>query len=305
MIDPATHRVTAAASVGTNPGPLAFEPESRSLWVGNIDDESVTRIDLDPVRTGKTIAIGDRPTGLAAGGRRGLGDPPLQSGEPYVTARRIDPRFDSAGRPVRVESLPREDAPAWRWSAVAMGGALARPADAPGPGDRSQDRRRRSRPASPERGRGRRWAAVGGRSAGRRRVARSIHATGIAKPIPVAGRSRRHRARAPARSWVTLALDDEVARIDPETGIGAPTRSTWDGARPVSRSGAGAVWVANSGDGTVSRLDPRSGDVTDTIAVGASPQDVVVADGRVWVSVRPRTRDVQEREGRHGDGGDP
>jgi peptide/nickel transport system substrate-binding protein len=28
--------------------------------------------------------------------------------------------------------------------------------------------------------------------------------------------------------------------------------------------------------------------VTDTIPVGASPQDVVVADGRVWVSVRPR-----------------
>jgi ABC-type transport system substrate-binding protein len=28
--------------------------------------------------------------------------------------------------------------------------------------------------------------------------------------------------------------------------------------------------------------------VTDTIPVGASPQDIVVADGRVWVSVRPR-----------------
>jgi peptide/nickel transport system substrate-binding protein len=52
--------------------------------------------------------------------------------------------------------------------------------------------------------------------------------------------------------------------------------------------GAGGVWVANSGDGTVTRLDPRSGRVTDTIQVGASPQDVVVADGRVWVSVRPR-----------------
>ena len=61
--------------------------------------------------------------------------------------------------------------------------------------------------------------------------------------------------------------------------------------------GAGAVWVANSGDGTVSRLDPRSGDVTDTIAIGASPQDVVVAAGRVWVSVRPRSGDVAGRSG--------
>ena len=50
------------------------------------------------------------------------------------------------------------------------------------------------------------------------------------------------------------------------------------------------MWVANSGDGTVSRIDPTTSRVT-KIDVGASPQDVVVADGRVWVSVRPRAAD--------------
>ena len=61
------------------------------------------------------------------------------------------------------------------------------------------------------------------------------------------------------------------------------------GRRPAAVAvGLGSVWVANSGDGTVSRVDPASGRVTHTIPVGASPQDVVVAAGRVWVSVRPR-----------------
>jgi YVTN family beta-propeller protein len=50
--------------------------------------------------------------------------------------------------------------------------------------------------------------------------------------------------------------------------------------------GAGGVWVANSLSGTVSRIDPRTNRVTDTITVGNRPQDVVTAGGMVWVSVR-------------------
>ena len=47
------------------------------------------------------------------------------------------------------------------------------------------------------------------------------------------------------------------------------------------------MWVANSADGTVSRVDPETDEVVATITVGASPQDIVVAGGLVWVSVRP------------------
>ena len=66
VIDPATNEVTDAVPVGASPGPLAFEPRSRSVWVGNHDDKSVTRIDLHQVRTGRTIPVGERPTDLAA-----------------------------------------------------------------------------------------------------------------------------------------------------------------------------------------------------------------------------------------------
>jgi YVTN family beta-propeller protein len=294
MIDPATNRVTTAASVGSNPGPLAFEPESGSLWVGNVDEESVTRVDLDPVRTGKTISIGERPSGLAAGDGA-VWVATASRSSPYATARRIDVRFDTAGRPIRVASLPRETR-----TSVALGAGALWVAPSLG-------RLTRLHPATGRRtgpsidagptptalatGAGAVW--VGDWPGGV--VSRIDPRTGIAEPIPVAGNPT-DIALSSGAAWVTLALDDEVARIDPERGS---VRSTTPvGRRPAGIAvGAGAVWVANSGDGTVSRLDPESGRVTDTITVGASPQDVVVADGRVWVSVRPRTEDAQGAPG--------
>ena len=61
------------------------------------------------------------------------------------------------------------------------------------------------------------------------------------------------------------------------------------GRNPVGVAvGEGSVWVANSGDGTVTRIDPQGGK-RETIPVGGSPQSVVVADGRVWVTVDRQT----------------
>jgi len=48
--------------------------------------------------------------------------------------------------------------------------------------------------------------------------------------------------------------------------------------------GAGAVWVAASRDGTLTRIDPASGDTT-SVDVGENPDSVLVAFGSVWVSV--------------------
>jgi DNA-binding SARP family transcriptional activator/ABC-type transport system substrate-binding protein/DNA-binding beta-propeller fold protein YncE len=292
VIDPATMRVTSAASVGTNPGPLAYEPKSRSLWVGNIDDESVTRIDLDPVRTGKTIAIGERPTGLAAG-KGAVWVTAAAGRQPFVTARRIDPRFDSAGRPVRVASLPGEDVA----SAALVRGALwvapslglltrlnAATGRRVGPGIEVG-----SSPSAVAADADAVWTVDG------TVVSRIDPATGVVQPIRVADGGTDIALDGEA-AWVTQALDDSVVRIDASSGT--VRDRTPVGRRPGGVTvGAGAVWVANTGDGTVSRVDPRSGRVTDTIDIGASPQDLVFADGRLWVSVRPRRVEPEEAPG--------
>ena len=46
----------------------------------------------------------------------------------------------------------------------------------------------------------------------------------------------------------------------------------------------GAVWVANSLDLTVSKIDPATGTVTATIGVGDGPSGIVAAKDGVWVS---------------------
>jgi YVTN family beta-propeller protein len=60
---------------------------------------------------------------------------------------------------------------------------------------------------------------------------------------------------------------------------------------PVGRSpagvtvGAGSIWVANSGDGTVTRIDPSDGNILATIHVGGSPFDLTFAHGLAWVTI--------------------
>ena len=56
-----------------------------------------------------------------------------------------------------------------------------------------------------------------------------------------------------------------------------------DGPRGVA-VGAGAVWVANSASGSVSRVSVGGDEVEATIETGGSPRAVTVADGSVWVT---------------------
>ena len=46
----------------------------------------------------------------------------------------------------------------------------------------------------------------------------------------------------------------------------------------------GGVWVANSLDGTVSRIDPNTNTIAQTIRTGSSPSAVTFAGGSTWVS---------------------
>jgi YVTN family beta-propeller protein len=57
------------------------------------------------------------------------------------------------------------------------------------------------------------------------------------------------------------------------------------GQRPTGIAlGANAVWTANSLDGTVTRIDPRRG-TTSTIHVGGTPNELVFANGFLWVTI--------------------
>jgi DNA-binding beta-propeller fold protein YncE len=49
--------------------------------------------------------------------------------------------------------------------------------------------------------------------------------------------------------------------------------------------GMGSVWATNYDQGTLVRIDPRKGNVTDTIRLGGHPRGIAVGAQRIWVTV--------------------
>jgi streptogramin lyase len=95
-------------------------------------------------------------------------------------------------------------------------------------------------------------------------------------------------------SAASIAIGKEatwfVANSRPRLSQIPPAGDTVDDSYPVGEApGAvavdadGVVWTASSGDGTVTRLDPRDGS-SETIELGAAPGGIVTDFGRVWIS---------------------
>ena len=64
-IDPHSNSVVAAVPVGTRPDAIAFG--SSSLWIANVDDQTVSRIDPTTLRALRVLPVDGAPTGIAAG----------------------------------------------------------------------------------------------------------------------------------------------------------------------------------------------------------------------------------------------
>ena len=92
VIDPDRNEVVHAISVGAGPGPLAYDRRSRTLWVGNLDDETVTQVDTRSGRPRRTVAVGNVPDGLAAADGK-LWVAGHAHGVGTVNVRKLDGRF--------------------------------------------------------------------------------------------------------------------------------------------------------------------------------------------------------------------
>ena len=288
-IDPQTNRVIGQVSVGARPGSIGFG--SRSLWVANLDDQTVSRIDPASRTVSRLIPVTDTPTGLGTspGAVWVVGSTPTS---PSVTVRRIDPRFDDIAGETRIGNV----VPGGPGSVAAQGGAVW---VAPSSGLLSRLSPRSARavqqvdpnagPTAVAVGAGAVWVTDSDANTVTR-----IDPTGLPTPIPV-GHGPSGIAIGDGGVWVADTLDDQVVRIDPSTR--AVTTTITVGRAPTGVAfGAGSVWVANSGDGTVTRIDPTTGKPV-TIDVGGSPHGIVVAAHRVWTTVQPSTRPQGDQGG--------
>ena len=281
-IDIHTNHVVAAVGVGTRPSAIAYG--SGSLWVANLDDQTVSRVDPIKLHTLRTLSVPAPPTDIAAAGGRVW----VVSSAPTahsVTVSRIDAQFNAIGRAVRIGNVvPGSTA------AVEARGASLWVAPYAGPLTRldSQTGRvaRELEPNAAPTGIGLGDDAVWVSDSGADNVTR-VDPTGLVTSLAL-GHGPSGIAVGEGGVWVAETGDDKLVHIDPGTRAVQATIPV--GHTPTGVSlGAGSVWVANSGDGTVTRIDPKTDKPLATIPVGGSPQAIAVGGGRAWVTVAART----------------
>jgi YVTN family beta-propeller protein len=278
LIDPGTNEIVAEVPVGIRPGPVAAG--AGSVWVGNLEDRTLTRVESMQRAVSATISLDRRtPTGIAVGGGA-LWVAHGRSGQ----LSRVDPQFNQVAETIDVVTRG-----AAQQGAVAVGAGsvwaaygestLARidPAEVQVGASSFAG----GVPAALVVARGSVWVANSGDST----VSR-FHPTtledGPLRTISVGSRPT-GIAYGAGDIWVANAGDDTVSRIDPST---YSTTTIPVGTEPVAVAvGAGAVWVANRADRTVSRIDPATNDVVRAIEIGNAPAGIAVADGFVWFAV--------------------
>ena len=270
-----------AATVPVGARPAAISSGAGALWVTNLDDQSVSRVDVSSRRAVRNIPIGDTPTGIAATKTAVW----VTNGSGELS--KIDPQYDrrTSSRPLRASvgffggtARPALAAFGSLWIVspdgvvLRLGRDSARMVDSVAVGNAS------SAIAS---GAGSLW--VTNSSDGT--VTRIDPSTLATRAINV-GNGPSSVAVNAAGAWIANAGDNALVRVDLHTNAVTDTVPVGDGPAAVLATPT-ALWVANSRDGTVMRLDPRSGKLSKTIHLGGAPNALAAAGGMVWVAIAP------------------
>jgi ABC-type transport system substrate-binding protein/DNA-binding SARP family transcriptional activator len=275
----ASGSIAATVPVGARPVAVASAPGS--LWVANLDDRSVTRVNVASRRALRSIPIAGAPTALAAtssavwvidsSGRLSRLD--QEYDRPSVTRQLI-----AASSTGRGTVWPMLAAFGSIWIVSPDGYVLRFD---PGLRRKLGSVDVGNEPSAIAAGAGSLWVTNSADGT----VTRIDPATLLASTVPT-GHGPVAVAVSPAGVWIANAGDDAVVRIDPETDAVVGTTGVGDGPAAVLATPT-ATWVANSRDGTVMRLDPHSGKLMKTIHLGGTPTALAYSAGRVWVALAP------------------
>ena len=261
------------------PGPVAAG--DGSVWVGNLDDRTLTRIDTAQRLATATVSLDERtPTGLTVGAG-GVGSPTGCAGRSRASilssigsrTRSTSPRRSGAhrqrrrGRRLRLGGVRRLDLRADRSRGRSRRRLLVRRRAALGGG------RRERRGLGGQLRRLRRPALQPWRRSSRVRCGRS--ASVVARPRSPLARGRSGwRTRRTTRSHESIPARARLALSESDSGR---PPSPWDPVRCGSR-------IPPTGRSHASTR-PRTSSC-DTIDIGNAPYGVAVDDGIVWVAVQ-------------------
>jgi ABC-type transport system substrate-binding protein/DNA-binding SARP family transcriptional activator/streptogramin lyase len=270
-----------AATVPVGARPVAITSGAGALWVANLDDQSVTRVDPSAGRAVRNIPIGSAPSALAATRTAvwvtgGTGD-----------VSKIDPRYDrltstrspaASGSFFRATARPTLAAFGAIWIVHPDGYVLRTDPDS-GRGLGSVGVG--NAPSAIAAGAGSVWVTNSADGT----VTRIDPTTLVPRTIPVGHGPAAVTVNA-AGAWIANAGDNQVVHVDTGTDAVTSTKPVGDGPTAVLATPT-ALWVANGRDGTVMRLDPQSGTLKETIRLAGTPDALAFAAGYVWVAVAP------------------
>jgi YVTN family beta-propeller protein len=283
VIDPASNEIVDQVQVGIRPKAIAAG--NGAVWVGNLDDKTLTKIDAKQHASAGTFPLDNRtPTGIAVDA-----DSVWVAHGVLGELSQVDPEFGQVAKTTDVAgeafgttngAVTVGEGSVW---AVYGDSTLARvdrrTADVLGRTFAS------ATPAGVATFGGYVWVVNTDSATVQRFQPTTFESGPLGTPTSVEQRPTAIAAGEDA-VWVANTGSDTVTRVDP--GTPPTTKTIAVGDSPVAIAvGAGAVWVANSGDGTVQRIDPNPPyTVTETIKTGNAPWGIAVGNGLVWVSVQ-------------------
>jgi YVTN family beta-propeller protein len=281
VIDPATNEIVDQVQVGIRPGPVASGPGT--VWVGNLDDRTLTKIDSKQRTSSGTFPLANRtPTGIAVGG----GSVWVAHGSLGKLAQ-VDSEFgqvaetiDIAGEAVNASNGAVTVGEGSVWAVFADSTVARVDLATVAVAGRTFAG---SAPAGVVVQSGYVWV-VNSESATVQRYQPSTFEEGpLGTPTSV-GQRPTAIAAGEGAVWVANTGANTVTRIDP--GTPPTTEAIRVGDKPAAITvGGGAVWVANGGDGTVSRIDPETYEI-ETIKTANAPSGIAFGGAFVWVSVQ-------------------
>ena len=281
-----TGKLVAHVAVGSRPTLIAYDGSARRrwVWVANADDQTLSRIDPTTRKpNGPVISLGATPAGLAVG-----------FGAVWVLDRdvpqllRVDPDIGRV-----IEKIPLPLAVGYFPAGVTVGARSVWAAyDSPGQLVR----------VDPATGRVVKRIVIGSPTV----IAFGAEAVWIGGPYDGVTRvdprtnTVRHReslhntvtgiAVGTGYVWATVGADDVVWQLDTDGNI---QRSFDTGSGPAGITISGdAVWVANSRDGTVTRIEPSEPNAPTTTRVGHWPTALaavpLTSGAELWLTVDAR-----------------
>jgi DNA-binding SARP family transcriptional activator/streptogramin lyase len=277
-LDPDTGKILDVTKVGRQPVSVAVV--GHAVWTGNVDDATLTSVDLKSGRVGTLGAI-RVPFDLVADGQRHL----WFSTYGYYQVTRVDTqtRLPDVIVPVRNKTFLLGVGAGSLW-------VTEHPNDQGARGMVARIDLKAAKllrtyrvgafPIDVKVGLGAAWVTNGGDAS----VSRINLDDGSVARIPV-GIGPAPLAIAFGSVWLIAgARQDTIWRLNPETrqadAVIKVGKSPWNVVATAQ-----AVWVARREAGIIVRIDPRTNTVTKTIRLGFKPQGMTVGAGALWVTV--------------------